>query len=61
LSGSGTVPDIDSLERVLSEHLGDGVEVRVELFPAVILTSDARGGARKDEAPQSTLGIDHTD
>jgi uncharacterized hydrophobic protein (TIGR00271 family) len=58
VSGSGTVPEIDTLERMLSERLGSEVEVRVELFPSVILTSSGQRVVPKDDAPPSAHGVD---
>ena len=58
LSGSGDVPDIDSLERVLSDRLDIEVKVRVELYPSVILMSRGQGDVPADEAPPSAHGID---
>jgi uncharacterized hydrophobic protein (TIGR00271 family) len=58
VSGSGDVPDISSLERVLSKRLGVDVEVRVELFPSVVLTSGKQGGAPDNKVGQSAQGVD---
>jgi len=58
VSGGGTMPDIDSLEKLLSKRLGVAVEARVELFPSLILTSDSQDGAPGNEPPSSARGVD---
>jgi uncharacterized membrane protein len=58
VSGSGTVPEIDSLERMLSERLGVEAEVRVELFPSVVLTSSGQRVVPEDDVLPSAHGAD---
>lgn len=58
LSGSGTVPDIGTLERVLSERLGVEAEVQVELFPTVVLKSSGQRVVPEDDALPSAHGVD---
>jgi len=60
LSGSGTVPDIESLERALSERLGAEAEVQVELFPTVVLSSSGQRVVPKDDSLPSAHEVDET-
>lgn len=50
LTGSGDVPDVAALETALTARFGLPVQVRVELFPSVVVTAASQAGGAEAEA-----------